>query len=92
MTVPTDFTCNAALTLCIKSMSATTYHNAVSECTALGARMCQHVDMMELCGEMNPFSASSSGMYGDKATNDDWHGTWNRNWCDTNNDLAITGN
>ena len=73
-------------------MSATNYHNAVTECTALGARMCNHVDMMELCGEMNPFEGHSSGMYGDKATNDDWHGTWNRNWCDTNNDGPHVGN
>jgi len=67
-------------------------HDAIKTCFAQEARVCTHGDMQELCGSgMNPFEGHSAGWFGDHGSVhggdwDDEYGTWNRNWCDKNND------
>jgi len=69
-------------------------HDAIKTCFAQEARVCTHGDMQELCGSgMNPFEGHSAGWFGDHGSVhggdwDDEYGTWNRNWCDKNNDGA----
>lgn len=91
LTVPSGFSCNVAKTLCIKHMAAATPHSAVTACSALAARVCLHVDFMELCGDpvmIQPFTDRATGMYGDKEGGDNSFGTWNQDSCNPNNDGA----
>lgn len=91
---PHGWTCTARKDICYKSMPASNHHHAINECKQLGARVCEHNDMMELCGAgFNPYNAGVHGWYGDHGTAtaggnnwDDEYGTWNRNKCDNNND------
>jgi len=90
--MPDGWTCTARKDICYKSMPAANHHHAIDQCKQLGARVCEHNDMMELCGAgFNPYSAGAAGWYGDHGTApggnwDDEYGTWNRAKCDKNND------
>jgi hypothetical protein len=73
---------------------AATMTVAIGACKALapGCRVCTHNDMQQACGAgLNPYTPASTGWYGDHSfvtsgDGDDEYLTWNRNFCDDNND------
>jgi len=80
--------------------TATTGAIATCQNVAPGCRVCTHNDMQQGCGAgINPYAGSTTGWYGDHGTAlagfpagsadgnwDDEYGTWNRDFCDSNND------
>ena len=92
---PSGWTCTDSGDLCVENQlqEAGGMHSAIPNCQAKQARVCTHVDMMTACGisGFNPFAGASTGWYGDHGVAadgnwDDEFGTWNRNFCDVNND------
>ena len=80
---------------CTKDESGTkTYYDAQDTCKADGAHICSHGEMMEMCANgANPYAGNKNGWFGDHGTTtggnwDDEFLTWNRNFCDPNNDGA----
>ena len=78
--------------LCFKDDGQETdYYKAQDNCVALGAHICTHNEMQQMCGSSNPFNGDSAGWFGDHGTTtggnwDDEFIVWNRNFCDKNND------
>eukprot|EP00974_Lingulodinium_polyedra_P004156 390520-Lingulodinium_polyedra.AAC.1 len=51
-----------------------------------GGSICSHVEMQEMCGYgVNVYDNQSPGWYSDREA-DDTYLTWNRGFCDGNND------
>lgn len=73
---------------------AATAHAAIGVCKTAGpgARVCTHTDFQQACATgTNPYGAAATGWYGDHGlvpagSFDDGYLTWNRNFCDDNND------
>ena len=88
---PSGFTLVGAQ--CMKdSGSKKKYYKAQDTCKSSGAHICSHGEMMEMCANgANPYSGDSVGWFGDHGTTsggnwDDEFLTWNRNFCDKDND------
>jgi hypothetical protein len=93
LVIPPGFTCNSRKTLCYKQTGTGNMHHAIHTCKVMGARVCEHIDMQQMCGEgLNAYSRASSGWYCDHniASGGNWDdefGTWNHASCSgTNND------
>ena len=82
---------------CMKDSGGTAnYYSAQDTCKSSGAHICSHGEMMEMCANngantANPYAGDSHGWFGDHGTTtggnwDDEFLTWNRNFCDPNND------
>merc|ERR1711988_1519155 len=93
LTTPRHYECVRGNTLCFRRMGRANMHHAIHTCRNDGARVCEYSDMFELCANgKNPYQHGHNGWYGDHGTHwrggnwDDEYGTWNRNFCDINND------
>ena len=52
-------------TLCYKQMGTGNMHHALHTCKVMGARVCEHNDMQQMCGEgLNAYSRANHGWYG----------------------------
>jgi hypothetical protein len=81
--------------ICVSAVQAqSSAFDAIGTCKGMGpgSRVCTHNDLQQACGSgMNPYSGIAQGWYGDHgiATGgnmDDEFMTWNRGFCDDNND------
>ncbi|MEL7340947.1 MAG: hypothetical protein AAGM67_10705, partial [Bacteroidota bacterium] len=83
---PTAYTRYGAICYRNPKLSKTIYE-AIQICMKEGAHVCEHTELMTICGfSANPFAGNTSGWYGDKARTDDHFGMWNQNNCLSNND------
>ena len=103
-TDPVGWKCTDSGDVCVEEEmqpAGNMHTDAIPNCAAKQARVCSHSDLMAICGTgYNPFAGQSRGWYGEhgyvvdpadqnaNGDGDDEFGTWNRAFCDLNNDGA----
>lgn len=90
---PSGFTSVSGGRLCVETAlnPPLFMYEALEDCRNKQAHVCTHGDLQQACSVFNAYEGSANGWYGDHAlaaggNTDDEYLTWNRDFCDRNND------